>query len=588
MATVVYSETPWRRLPGLFLGAALLAAAPAYGQTEKWVRGDIVITADFSNFGYVGAHGYRGVGVAIQNRSATRSYRVRLTFASNFYNAREVPPGRTEHVPLLFPHMRFPGGDLEVAIDGKVQPKLVSVATPNSGDDRLVLLLSPTASRVLQELAARINRRLKGVAFNTERLQWVWTDRTVTDWPTQWLYYSRYDTIVVTSTDMHAMPAVVQAALRQYVECGGCLLVLGPWQVPAEWQRRRQVLDKDLVTWEGYDAGFGQCLISTEIDPWRWTPRQWRHLLGAWERTALPWRQRKTVAEAHRDFPVKGATSFPERGLFGALILFAVLIGPVNLYVLARKNRRIWMLWTVPAISLLASAGVLGFMLWSEGWGGHVRTEALTILDETSGRAATVGWTGYYAAVTPGDGLHFSRDTELTPLLGSYFLYAGDRAFRTIDWSGEQHLAVGWLTARVPAYFLIRKTEARPEHVTVTKAQDGSLTLTNSLGAPIRHFWVADSQGRIYTAADVPPGGQAVLKVQAEMIDSRRNPERLRQAFPMNWLDHYQALTEKPQDFLLPGCYIAALDASPFIEEGLRDAQDRAGRSVVYGIMKEP
>ena len=55
-------------------------------------------------------------------------------------------------------------------------------------------------------------------------------------------------------------------------------------------------------------------------------------------------------------------------------------------------------------------------MIVAEGWQGHVRTEGLTILDQTGTepRAATVGRTGFYTPLTPGDGLHFGTETEVT------------------------------------------------------------------------------------------------------------------------------------------------------------------------------
>jgi hypothetical protein len=52
-------------------------------------------------------------------------------------------------------------------------------------------------------------------------------------WSSDWLAYSRYDGIVITADDLKAVPAEVRAALWQYVETGGALLVLGKTDLSA-------------------------------------------------------------------------------------------------------------------------------------------------------------------------------------------------------------------------------------------------------------------------------------------------------------------------------------------------------------------
>src|SRR5205085_10307058 len=135
---------------------------------------------------------------------------------------------------------------------------------------------------------------------------------------------------------------------------------------------------------------------------------------------------------------------------------FAVPIGPVNMIVLARKNRRLWLLWTVPAISLVTCLAVFGYMLAAEGWQGHRRVAALTRPDGPSHRATTLAWAGFYSPLTPGDGLHFSQDTEVAPQSATEFRYGrrGGNA-HTLDWGQDQHLARGWVQPRVPAHFML-------------------------------------------------------------------------------------------------------------------------------------
>src|SRR5439155_282988 len=103
---------------------------------------------------------------------------------------------------------------------------------------------------------------------------------------------------------------------------------------------------------------------------------------------------------------------------FALMILFSLGIGPVNLWLLAHYKRKLWLLWTVPLISLCTCVAVFGYMVLAEGWQGHARIESVTILDQTEPepRANTLGRCGLYSPITPGDGLRFSLATEITPL----------------------------------------------------------------------------------------------------------------------------------------------------------------------------
>jgi hypothetical protein len=345
------------------------------------------------------------------------------------------------------------------------------------------------------------------------------------------------------------------------------------------------------------------------------------------------------------------------------MLLFAVAIGPVNLIVLSRKKRRIWMLWTTPAISLITCLAVFAYATFAEGWNRHARTDGLTLLDERSQRATTIGWTAFYSGLTPSDGLHFGYESELTPLAESMTTNIA----RTIDWTHDQHLANGWVTARVPAHFMVRKSEMRRERITVRRGTDADLKVVNGLGADINQFWLADRDGTIYSATNIPAGAEAALtpfekesiggsdeillfeawiplvnqeldngnitgilrdemeshgillsdnvtvsieqdgrqwRITDWLLERSYNIKTSKTEGPFeiygdrqtslrgifaseNWIKNIEGLKINPQKYLRPGCYIATLDASPFIEEGLQKVTEKRYSSTVYGILAE-
>ena len=317
------------------------------------------------------------------------------------------------------------------------------------------------------------------------------------------------------------MPPDVQSALWLYVECGGALFVLGGRELPESWglqESLKSELSTDYARIAAYDVGFGQCIVSPDIDTKGLDQNQWGWVIESWLKTAAPWQWEGSVEEANRMFPMVSNVGIPVRGLFLLMLLFAVAIGPANLIVLSRKKRRIWMLWTTPVISLLTCLAVFAYATFAEGWKRHVRTEGLTILDERARRATTIGWTAFYSALTPGDGLRFGYETELTPQISKAM-----STVRTVDWTHDQHLAGGWVTARVPSHFMVRKSEMRRERVTVRRGADARLRVVNGLGVDISQFWLADRDGTIHSANDISAGAEEVLVSRPDLRLGRRD-----------------------------------------------------------------
>jgi hypothetical protein len=409
-----------------------------------------------------------------------------------------------------------------------------------------------------------------------------------TSWTSSWLGLSRYDGVVLTGDDLRGMPAAAQMALWQYVECGGALLVLGQAAVPEAWRRA----ESNVGGLAQYRAGFGTCLVSTDADYDRWPPGLWTEVLTSWDQTASPWRKQRSQIEANTDFPVTKDLGVPTVGLYLLMILFTIIIGPVNVMLLSRRRRRIWLLWTVPAISLTTCMAVMGYMILAEGWRGQLATETFTILDQGSHCASTIGWTAFYSPLTPSGGLHFSPDTELTLQCAPEGGYRGRSRSSTVacsmDWTADQHLSHGWVTARVPTHFMVRKSSLQRERVTVTREKDGTVAVVNGLGAAITSFLYADEKGQLYSAeGTVPAGGRAVLKAQNRKVDKADAAQSWRILYRDDWIASFRRSRSSEAALLLPRTYLAELEGAPFLEEGLPRTGKQECRSRVLGLLHE-
>src|SRR6185436_15119660 len=107
-----------------------------------------------------------------------------------------------------------------------------------------------------------------------------------------------------------------------------------------------------------YHVGFGELILTGEIDATQVGWAHWQAIRLVWTRSRTPWARGFARSDANLKFPVVERLNTQVRGLFVLMLVFAITIGPANLVLLARKRKKLWMLWTVPAISLATCLAV--------------------------------------------------------------------------------------------------------------------------------------------------------------------------------------------------------------------------------------
>lgn len=560
--------------------------------------------------------GYDEYRVTIINRSPAKPHRVMVESEGGLYGSYvggarrvvEAASASTATVALFLPQGSA-GGRWIVSIDGERRKESVEIdvsrtsAWISHSQNTVFLMVSGAVEKSgLMNDAAAIEG-FKNASGENE-VAYLAYKSPMSEWSANWLGYSGFNAVIVAAEELREAPDGVRSALWRYVECGGSLVVIGGWEIPKQWRARRVNISETEEDDEaeegsgeaktsvktaakelpGYNIGFGQLIAIDADDVQRITPNQWEALKLGWMDSQPGKKTYYDIAGINRDFPVVERIGIPVRGLFVLMLAFVIVIGPINLIWLARRRKKIWMLWTVPAIAAVTCLAVAGFALFGEGVSATSRSEALTILDETSHRATTIGWAAFYSPITPGEGLHFSYDTELIPVMPENWRYGGGD--RTIDFSNDQHFDSGWITARVPAYFRFRKSETRRERLTIRQAGNDSISVVNGFGADIRQLWFADRSGKIHKAEGVPAGAQAELTPAG--LQSSADGDGLRGVFrATDWLEATKSIEQNPEKFLMPGCYLAVLEASPFVEEGLKNVKTRKARTLVYGISAE-
>jgi hypothetical protein len=388
---------------------------------------------------------------------------------------------------------------------------------------------------------------------------------------------------VLSRADLAAMNAAQQNALRSYVEAGGGLAILGLQELPKGWQGSALKLLGFHAggTAERHTLGFGSCLLAQTGTIAGLNSIAVNALRDLARESGQVWQSMPNDSGANSEFPIIEDTRIPVRGIVFIMLAFILIVGPFNLYFCARANRRIAMLWTIPLISFVTCAIVFGYSLMSEGITPTTRTEAVTFLDQAAHRATTLARQAFYTPLTPGDGLRFSHETEVTPLV-DVNNYSGGNS-RELELSQAQHLTRGWVTARVPAHFALRKSETRRERLQVQRLPDGRVTVLNGLGADIKTLWLRDDKGRLFKGEGLKAGQNVPLP--AGSSDGYLNVGSLGALYQGSWVAAHDALSSDPGNSLRPNTYLAFMADAPFIEIGLPKPGNTRARQTIIGLL---
>ncbi len=435
--------------------------------------------------------------------------------------------------------------------------------------------------RASSDNSASAPRYVRG-GVNPDETESIRAESPVPEWSENWLAYSPFDAVVVNATDVAALPPAVFAALGDYVQAGGNIMLLGKGDLPPAWHPVRTMISRDDAE---FKIGFGEVFAFNSANPSALDAAAAQRLRAAVRDTAGYFQRLPADSgAANGAMPVVENVKIPTRGIVIAMLAFVVVIGPVNLIYLNRIKRRTWMLWTIPAISLATTLLVFAYSLVREGITPDTRIAGLTVLDQTSHQAATIGGEAFYCPLTPSGGLHFELATEATPLVS---LDYGSGTPREVDWTQSQHFQHGWVAARVPEHFHLRKSETRRERIQVVN-EHGKMQVVNSLGAPIKSLWVAAADLNVYQADHVGAGEQGGL-ILSKTLPSPGKLGAGGLLRDLGFSANPDLLGDNAGKYLMPNTYLAVLDGNPFLENALgaaASAKRTKSSCIVFGILE--
>jgi hypothetical protein len=364
----------------------------------------------------------------------------------------------------------------------------------------------------------------------------------------------------------------VQAALLRWVAAGGSITFLG---APPDGLPQLRPATEDLGI-HAHHHGFGWI---NSIDKPEEIARFVNSLRTTWRDIDVDTRHQwyGELQEVDTPIPLLDDASLPVKSLFSLLVVFAVVGGPLNLWVLAKKQRRLWIFWTLPLAAAVTAAILVGSVIWSEGWVRIQKTASLTLLDERNGEASTIGWTGFYATLAPDGEIRFDSGTEVRPLFST--------AEGHTDWTDGQRFVSGWIGSRLARGFVLRKVEPRRERIPVRR-ENGQLIALNGLGAHLTELWVADASGAVFVAKNVAAGKEVALAPTGRQTAATIPDPAFLCAAPSTWASYPARFAHEPLNILQPGMYVASVARSPFVEAALARPTKSESAAIVVGVMK--
>ena len=191
--------------------------------------------------------------------------------------------------------------------------------------------------------------------------------------PEAWKAYSGYDCLILTDSEWTTLPSGARSSILEWCRLGGRLEILRVGTSPATFDSLGIDAqgEADLRDFGFGKVKLGQVPADLRVD----APTLVTSLIAAGRpKIETLDEDYSYVWPLHQHF---GGRAFNYGIFVVVLIVFGVLVGPVNLFVLAKSGRRHRLFITTPIISLATCALLLALILLRDGTGGRGERIAL-------------------------------------------------------------------------------------------------------------------------------------------------------------------------------------------------------------------
>jgi hypothetical protein len=347
----------------------------------------------------------------------------------------------------------------------------------SSSDELTVLLLDPKEQIRLNELNKLYDTR-KGSSSRDiiKRL-------APTELPDRWQAYPAWLVLLLTPAGDSELSASQRHAMAQWTRMGGQLFIT----------------NKALhLAWEQFGARAQYLPTTTEAFP-------------LFARAISQSAGHKNWSGAEHTVP--GLEAIPVKSFIVLAIVFALIVGPLNLWWVRRRNARQLLLITTPLFSFITCVALIGIALFSDGIATKRSAIQFILLDQT--QHTTARWTGasYFGSFAT-TSLSLDANTALHRLGESEPSYRRSRNNNNVlhlAWSNEPLITGSFIPARTPQQWAF--TELKPDKRRVLIERQGdNYRLTNGLGIPLTQLRWRDHEKNAWVADQVAAGETVTLQ----------------------------------------------------------------------------
>jgi hypothetical protein len=395
--------------------------------------------------------------------------------------------------------------------------------------------------------------------------------------------YSSLDLVVLDPAG--GMPSEAQLApLLAWVRTGGDLLVMGEsaraaaLAVPglAAWMEPR--FETNHAEGSVYRCGLGRLFVGDsagDLDTGYpdWTRRILAGNAGLVPRQG-PWRG-DVLTPA-----IPGLARLPYRSFAALLMLFAIVIGPVNFLAVRKRKNPVLLLLTIPAIALVTTVALLAYGIFFQGVDVKSASYSVAVLDQREHRSACVESRQFFAGLAPASGLALGPGTIVHAWPDEGRGGGWNRKRLEVDLEGGALLGGDYLPSRKATSQVLAVERAERARLDVRRKGD-ALAVDNNLGVGVEELFVRDPEGRFYRwSGPLDPGASTDVRVVADENALRTALGNvLDAALPL------RAGSTPALEAVPPGCYLARLATSPFRDPCGIEMNELAGTHFVLGVL---
>ncbi|MGE9269948.1 MAG: hypothetical protein ACQKBU_04030 [Verrucomicrobiales bacterium] len=429
-----------------------------------------------------------------------------------------------DHLVPVATDLSSQGTSVRVHMSGQLGLESGSLSSSFSPDMAAVLMSEALFTPNSSILDAELNRSSSsyGSASFAARFE-------PTRMPEDWRAYAGYDDLLLTDQDWTAMAPGVRHAVGQWCRLGGRVVIY----------RLQQTSSFQSLGIEGVargstlDYGFGSFELVKVAPDLKLNPKQTikRHPSKRKIHDSL-------VNDYSTNWPVHqrfGEKTFSYALFIVVLVVFGILVGPINLFVFAKSGQRHKLFITTPIISLATSVILIGLILAKDGIGGRGMRAVLmeVVPGQKENRAYIIQEQVSRTGVLIGASFSLSEDCVLTPvpIMKSPWsrLHRGSTGGGlryTANFEGGE-LAVGgdWFQSRSEQGQLIKAVVPTRGRVEI-RSQTGPPVMISTFEFPLDSLYYKDHSGGFWRAKALQAGSSVTAEpISKSVYDMARQAE---------------------------------------------------------------